>query len=128
MLLEGKIVATIDLWSQEQLVPAGETDWHAPQFLVIAEAVVEALASEDISIVELRMTLPTASAEQLLLGMVDGETNITLRELSPSAGPNDPLNLENTGPQPDSSGPAKAESSAQVRSDNSNKKKREIYV
>ena len=67
------------------------------------------------------MTLPTASAEQLLLGMVDGETNITLRELSPSAGPNDPLNLENTDPQPDSSGPAKAESSAQVRSDNSNK-------
>ena len=85
MLLEGKILVTVDLWSPEQLVLGDEEGWRAPQFLVIAEAVVEAVeSSADVSVVELRITLPTANAEQMLLGMVDGETNIALRELSPS--------------------------------------------
>jgi len=85
MLLEGKILVTVDLWSPEQLVLGDEEGWRAPQFLIIAEAVVEAVeSSADVSIVELRITVPTANAEQMLLGMVDGETNIALRELSPS--------------------------------------------
>ncbi len=85
MLLEGKILVTVDLWSPEQLVLGDEEGWGAPQFLVIAEAAVEAVeSSADVSIVELRITLPTTNAEQMLMGMVDGETDIALRELSPS--------------------------------------------
>ena len=143
MLLEGKVLVTVDLWTQEQLVPAGEADWQAPQFLVIAEAVVEAVASEDVSVVELRITLPTASAEQMLLGMVDGETNIALRELTPSAEANDGGDLslfnnsltensfERAAPKPDSFKPAEVESSGQVpRNDRRRKKgkKRERFM
>lgn len=139
MLLQGKVVVTVDLW-EEHLIPAGDEDWGAPQFLVIAEAVVEAAGSPgEVSTVELRITLPSSSTEQMLLGMVDGETNIALRELSPSVEPEHGGissllgNSLTTGfcarnnLNPNSLGPAEAGSAPQVRSGKEGNKK-EVFM
>jgi serine protease Do len=136
MTLQGKVLVTIDLWAQQELIAAGEEDWRTPQFVVIAEAVVEAVASKEISIVELRVTLPTESAERMLLGMVDGETNVALRELSPCAETTDPSPFDGsstegffrvTGPPTGSSEAAEEQFPAPLRSNHSNQsgKKRE---
>ena len=84
MVVEGKVLVTINRESEEQLVPASGGDWVVPQFRVIAQAVVETIDSyADISIVKVYTVLPTQSAEQMLLGMVDGETNIAITGMSP---------------------------------------------
>lgn len=84
MILEGKVLVTVNRESEEQFVPANGEGPEVPQFVVIAQAVVETVdADTDLSILKVYTVLPTQSAEQMLLGMLDGETNIVIGGMSP---------------------------------------------
>ena len=84
MILEGKVLVTVDRGGWRTFVPASGENSEVPQFLVIAQAVVETIdADADLSILKVYAVLPTENAEQMLLGMMDGETNIVINGMSP---------------------------------------------
>jgi hypothetical protein len=49
---------------------------------VLADAVVRSIEHSDLSVLELRIVVPSQSADRLLVGMVKGETEIAIGQIS----------------------------------------------
>ena len=56
-----------------------------PRFL-IADAIVQTTERRRLTVVELRMIVPALSANAMLRGMLEGETEIAITGMSPLAG------------------------------------------
>ncbi len=55
--------------------------------VVMADAVVSTIDHSELSLLELRIIVPSQHADELLLGMVTGETEIAIGKMSPIADP-----------------------------------------
>jgi hypothetical protein len=84
MTAEGKVVVTIVVPREEE--PSTPKDDGDLPHLLIANAVVETTNRRDVSLMELRMVLPSRNAVAVLRGMLEGEIEIAITGMSPVAG------------------------------------------
>ena len=83
MTAKGKILVTINPALED--LTAVHDDCEPPHFL-IADAIVETIERRDISVIELRMVVPSPSAHAMLRGMLEGEIQIDITGMSPVTG------------------------------------------
>ena len=81
MTAKGKILVTINPAPEDITAAASEEDCEPPHFL-IADAIVETFDRRGISVVELRMVVPSKSAQAMLRGMLEGKAEIAITEMS----------------------------------------------
>ncbi len=81
MTAMGKVLVSVGSMSESGMLPCRE-----PAHLLIADGIVETFEQSEISVVELRIVLPSRSAEMMLLGMFSGETDIAFTGMSPVEG------------------------------------------
>ncbi len=81
MTAKGKVLVSIGSVLETDSLRCHD-DQQPPHFL-IADGLVETVEESEMSIVELRMVLPARSAAAMLLGMLEGETEIAFTGMSP---------------------------------------------
>jgi hypothetical protein len=86
MTAKGKVLVTISSAHEADSTNASDAcsgnQSPAPRLLIV-DAIVEALECRKISIVDLRVVLPSQSAKAMLRGMLEGETEIAITGMSP---------------------------------------------
>jgi hypothetical protein len=86
MTAKGKILVTIVFGHDIDLIEEPPTyleeDSQGPRILIV-DAVVESVEGREMSIVDLRVVLPSLSARAMLSGMIEGETEIAITGMSP---------------------------------------------
>lgn len=58
-------------------------DYFQQNRVVVADAVVQTIEHSDLSLLELRIVVPSQHADELLVGMVTGQTEIAIGKMSP---------------------------------------------
>ncbi len=82
MTANGRILITINAncGDDEFLLPL---DLRSHSRVVAADAIVTAVEHSNLSVLELRIVVPSQHAEDLVLGMVQGDTEIAIGKMSP---------------------------------------------
>jgi hypothetical protein len=83
MTAKGKVLVSIGRVFEDENDGAGALP---NPHLLIADGLVETVEESDMCIVELRMVMPARSAAAMLLGMLEGETEIAFTGMSPVVG------------------------------------------
>ncbi len=86
MIANGKIRITITSNQFERDFFIAD-DLLYEQRVLLADAVVSSIEHSNVSVLELRIIVPSQSAEQLLVGLVKGETEIAIGQISKMAEP-----------------------------------------
>jgi len=55
--------------------------------IVIADAIVRTIEHSNLSLLELRIIVPSENADEMIVGMVSGETKIAIGKMSPVVDP-----------------------------------------
>ncbi len=62
-------------------------DFFEQHRVVIADAIVRTISHSDLSLLELRIIVPVQHAEDLIVGMVKGDTEIAIGKITPVVEP-----------------------------------------
>jgi len=82
MIANGKIHITITSGNTDDVLCFGD-ECLARNRVVIADAIVRTVEHADVSLLELSIVVPADRAEELVLGMLTGETKIAVGKISP---------------------------------------------
>lgn len=55
--------------------------------VLVADAIVRTIGHSDLSVLELRIIIPTQHADELIVGMVKGDTEIAIGKITPMVEP-----------------------------------------
>jgi hypothetical protein len=58
-----------------------------PDSVCVADAILRTLHDPAFSLLEIRVVMPSQEAEELLLGMLAGHTELSIEQLTPLTGP-----------------------------------------
>lgn len=86
MVANGKVQITITGSEDEVLFGSDRTLGSEPQ-VVIADTVVHTFDQSNMSVLELRIVVPANRAEELLIGMVRGDTELVIGPMLPVQNP-----------------------------------------
>jgi len=87
MTASGKIQITINCSHRDGEFFRFTDEYLCQNRVVVADAIVRALDYSDLSVLELRIVIPTQHADELLVGMVSGDTEIAIGKMSPTVEP-----------------------------------------
>ncbi len=83
MTANGKIQITINSSYTDGEFLRYTDDYFQQNRVVVADAVVQTIDHSDMSLLELRIVVPSQHADELLVGMVTGQTEIAIGKMSP---------------------------------------------
>ena len=87
MIANGKIQITIHSGFTDGDFFRATDDYLCQNRVVLADAIVRTITYSQLSVLELRILVPTQHAEELIIGMVKGDTEIAIGQITPSVEP-----------------------------------------
>ena len=88
MTANGKIQITINnTCGESDFCPYTEPNLHQNR-VIFADAIVRTTDLSTLSLLEVRLLVPARAAEELMIGMVKGDTEIVIGKISPAVDPN----------------------------------------
>ena len=88
MIANGKILITVQSGPTDtDLIEACDENGCTSR-IVIADAIVQIVELSDFSLFELRIIVPRVDAEEMVVGMMKGQTEISMSKISPTLDPN----------------------------------------
>ncbi len=87
MTANGKIQITINSSYTDGEFLRFTDEYLQQNRVVIADAIVRTIDCSSLSLLELRIVVPSEHADELLVGMVTGETEIAIGKMSPVIDP-----------------------------------------